>query len=183
VKRFLVLITLLSLSVFAEGTNVVVGGGGGGGGGSSTVTPASEAITVGATITAPTKGATSVDLVYYYVNDGILTAHYQYHQTGAGSSGSGVYTFDLPNSYQVHADWLDGESQYRDTIGVGMASNSSTAQSSTTAVARASLVSRTAFSITVWTSASGLNSMSNAFLHMGAANLTITITVQVPIVI
>jgi hypothetical protein len=56
-------------------------------------------MTIGATVTGPTKAATTVrDAVYYTIRGGSLLARYEYahtNNTGA-ASGSGDYLFTLP---------------------------------------------------------------------------------------
>lgn len=58
-------------------------------------------ITIGAVTTPPTKGTTSIDKVFWHREGQFLVATYRYRQTVAGSAGSGVYLFTLPNSLSV----------------------------------------------------------------------------------
>jgi hypothetical protein len=55
-------------------------------------------ISIDATTTAPTKGATSLDRIQWRRNGDKLEAEYDYVQTGAGTTGSGEYIFGLPSS-------------------------------------------------------------------------------------
>lgn len=141
----------------------------------------SEPLTIDAVTTAPTKGTTTTDAVTYYVRDGILTAHYHYHHTAGGVAGTGVYRFKLPNQYEIHPDWVQPESNYRATVGMGMISNHSLAQGSTTAVVRASMMSTTDFSLTYWSSITAITPISSTVFSLGSTNYTLSIKIEVPI--
>lgn len=153
--------------------------------GSSNVSLANEAITIGATTTAPTKGVPSEDKVYYYVKDGVLFAHYQYIQTDntGSAAGSGQYLYSLPNSYQAHGDWVGANSNYATTLGTGLISNHSLAQGATSSVVRATLYSSTQLRLIYFNTATSTQPQSNTIFPMNTTNLYISFSIQVPIVV
>ncbi len=55
------------------------------------------AITIGATVTAPTKGTRTADSVSWMRIGDSAYFSYQYNQTGAGAAGSGDYLISLPS--------------------------------------------------------------------------------------
>ena len=59
------------------------------------------AITIDATTTAPTKGTTSNDKMYYRIDGNDLVVRVEYKQTGAGVAGSGDYLVKIPNDYKI----------------------------------------------------------------------------------
>lgn len=58
-------------------------------------------VTIGATTTAPTKGATAVDKVWWRRVGSNMEVRMEYRQTGAGGNGSGDYLFQIPGGYQI----------------------------------------------------------------------------------
>ena len=160
---------------------VSVGGSGGGGG---NVSLASEAITIGAITTAPTKGTTLTDAVYYYVQNGVLFAHYEFDQTVAGTAGSGEYTFSLPNSYEINSSWVQADaSDYKQaTIGMGMITNHVLRQGSTTSHCRATVFSSTQFKIMYSSSATGSTPVSSTVFGLNTT-IAFSINIQVPIAV
>ena len=150
------------------------------GGGDVSIT--SEPLTIVGATTDPTKGTTTVDKVYYYVKNGILVAHYQYIQTAAGSSGSGIYRLKLPNGYQVHPDWAQPNANYVTCIGDGIISNHSFSQGSATDYCRASLMSPTEITLNRVISSS-VQIHSSSLFGFGGTYLTIDVRIEVPILV
>lgn len=54
-----------------------------------------------ATTTAPTKGANSVDTLYWKRNGDSMEVYVSYNQTGGGSGGSGDYLIQIPTGYSI----------------------------------------------------------------------------------
>lgn len=87
---------------------------------------ASGTITIGATTTAPTKGAGDYDNAYITRNsNGTANIHIKYRQGVAGTSGSGDYLFSLPQSYAVDTDriFTSTSTNVYDTIAQGATQN------------------------------------------------------------
>lgn len=59
------------------------------------------AITIGATTTAPTKGTTVRDKVWWRRVGDSAEIHYEYEQTAAGANGSGEYLVSLPSGLSI----------------------------------------------------------------------------------
>jgi hypothetical protein len=61
---------------------------------------------IGATTTAPTKGSTSRDKVWYRRNGQNLDVRIEYTQSSNGSAGSGDYLFLVPGGYSIDSNLI-----------------------------------------------------------------------------
>ena len=144
------------------------------------VTIASEAITIGAITTAPTKGTITSDACYYYIINGVLFAHYIFEQSVVGAAGSGDYLISLPNSYEAHAGWVPPDTDPRVTIGTGFIGNQNDALNSASNNARCSLYSSTQFKVHRQVS-NQTQTLSGTIFGLNTF-LNLSLNIQVPIV-
>ncbi|MBF32009.1 MAG: hypothetical protein CL529_12660 [Aequorivita sp.] len=156
---------------------------GGSGGGAEDVTISSEAITIDAVTTAPTKATSpEVDLVKWFIINNVLHATYNYRQSSGtgGSAGSGHYLFSLPDGLEVSSSWATPDAtRPRVTIGSGFISNNDDALNSASNIARCILHSTTEFKICRHVS-SQTAIMSNSLFGMNIA-LNFSVNIIVPL--
>lgn len=61
-------------------------------------------ITLTAVTTAPSKGATDHDVIWWKRDGSDMLIRFEFEQTSAGSAGSGDYLVDLPTGYDIDTD-------------------------------------------------------------------------------
>jgi hypothetical protein len=143
------------------------------------------AITIGAVTTAPTKGTTSTDKVYWHREGQFLVATYRYAQTATGSAGSGDYLFTIPDSLQVDTSQIipytgavGTNISHRSVIGTGARWDSG----NTHGVMHPILYSATQFRIRTDILYSSVSFMSSTNTPLSLAGVTFTVSIKVPIV-
>lgn len=75
--------------------------------------------TITAVTTNPTKGTVAQDLVSYMTIGKLLYIHFDYAQTGAGSSGSGTYKFLVPGGFTIDSTYIRISTSENETGNVG----------------------------------------------------------------
>ena len=79
----------------------------------------SYALSIGATVTAPTKGTVGADVAQWRRIGTDMEIFYNYYQSAAGSGGSGSYLFPLPAGYTVDVSKLGSAAAQRFSVGEG----------------------------------------------------------------
>jgi hypothetical protein len=91
-------------------------------------------MTIGATVTPPTKGARSVDKAQWRQVGSDMEIRFDYKQTGAGSAGSGIYLFPLPNGYTVDSTRAPSGSADQAVAGVAKMASGTVSDGAATAL-------------------------------------------------
>ena len=66
--------------------------------------------------TNPTKGTTNFDICYVHRDGAHAVFEYQYSQSGAGTTGSGFYTYTLPSGLVVDSTQLTGSNATQEIV-------------------------------------------------------------------
>jgi len=91
-------------------------------------------LTIGAVTTAPTKGTIVRDEARWRRVGDSMEIRYDYEQSTAGSSGSGVYLFPIPSGYSINTNKISVTTDSEIMVGTGWGSNTSTASADATRI-------------------------------------------------
>lgn len=141
-------------------------------------------MTIGATTTAPTKGATSVDKAQWRRVGSDMEIRYDFKQTSAGSAGSGIYLFPIPSAYTIDNSRIPSGSADQAIAGVAKLASSTDSAGAATAPASV-LVSKNypnrLYLNYIQSSVENTTPVGSAAYPLSGATLGISFTARVPI--
>lgn len=141
-------------------------------------------LVIGATVTAPTQGASSVNKAQWRRVGANMEIRYDYKQTGAGTTGSGNYLFPMPAGYSVDTAKIPSGSAEQNIVGIAKMSNGTSAVGGAT-VPGVVLLSKTYpnnFLLNyAQTSTENTTYVSSAAYPLNSATIGFSFTASVPI--
>jgi hypothetical protein len=140
---------------------------------------------IGASVTAPTKGSTSVDKAQWRRVGSDMEIRYDFKQTSAGTVGSGSYLFPIPSGYSIDNAKVPSGSADQAAVGIAKLSATTVPTGATTAQGLV-LVSKTypnrLYITYAQATVENTAEVSSAAYPLNGANTGYSFTAKVPIV-